>query len=422
MTHRSLRARVGAEDGAVVIHVGIALLSVTVLSALVVDYGMQLVSHAQVQNTVDAAALAGATALAFDGFADVSAGGPASQAVMAVAEHNGVWGEAPSALTTDVDYPVCPDAFEEPKTASGDPIITCVRVASYRDEDHGNPVATLFASLFKLFSIDSAASFGVASQAIGEAASANATTCLAPIAVPDKWLEQTASPDTFNFFDAGGAPLAVADEYFAPNLSSSPVYGVTVSGDFGARVTLQPGTLANPIGIWTYLPLQIPASKFGNDVRLNTKDCAGAASLVTLRHSDVDVTLLDFAPGDIATNEQHIAEGAEDRVQLDPDAVWNEATGRVDNSCAEDEMPCRSMSPRIMAIALYNPVALAFAIHDGTATKLEITNIVGFFIDSVDPVTHAITGYITRYPGLHDDAAVTFHEDSSFLRTSRLVQ
>jgi hypothetical protein len=415
MTHRSLRARLGAEEGAMLIQVGIALFSLTMFSALVVDYGMGLVSHAQAQNTVDAAALAGATALAFDGFADVTPAGPAAQAVLTVAQHNAVWGEAPAPESMDVDFPLCPDWDKQPKTASGDPIVTCVRVATYRNTDHGNPIATIFASLFKQFW------FGVASQAIGEAKTGNATDCLKPLAIPDKWNERAGLPDAFDFFDPlTGNAYVPPDGYEPSTPASAPVYGLTVSGDFGTRVTLTPGDVAGPIGLGSYLPVAIPASHFGNDLRATMTGCA--KSLVTFERIDGQLTRLDFAPGDIPTSQQHIAEGAQDLIDKDLDASWNEATGRVDNSCAETTTTCGSMSPRIIPIAVYNPISLAFDIHDGVATGIELTNIVGFFIASADVGAHTITGYITRYPALHDDTAISLHEDASFLRTSQLVQ
>ena len=117
-----------------------------------------------------------------------------------------------------------------------------------------------------------------------------------------------------------------------------------------------------------------------------------------------------------------IASGALQLVAKDPAAQWNPATKRVDHSCAETAAPCASMSPRIVALAVYDPFELTAAIHDGAAVDVRLRNIIGLFIESVDSVTRSITGYIMRHPGLRDETAITLHDDSSFLRTARLVQ
>src|SRR5581483_6612321 len=64
MARISTDSRIGGDRGAILVPVACALLLFTVLSAFVIDYAVQLVGRAQVQNAADAAALAGATALA----------------------------------------------------------------------------------------------------------------------------------------------------------------------------------------------------------------------------------------------------------------------------------------------------------------------------------------------------------------------
>ena len=92
--------RLRSDRGAVLVHVTLALLSFTAVSALVIDYGIQLVSRHQIQTAADAAALAGATALAFDNYADRSDTGPAKAAALATAAENKVWQQAANRLPT----------------------------------------------------------------------------------------------------------------------------------------------------------------------------------------------------------------------------------------------------------------------------------------------------------------------------------
>jgi hypothetical protein len=397
--------------------VAVGLLAFTAVSALVIDYGAQLVSHAQVQNTVDAAALAGATSLGFDDSLDRSAAGPAAEAALAFAQQNAVWGETPTPATVDIQFPAC-DARDAERTDEA--VMACVQVTAHRDATAGNAISALMGGLADSLS------FGVAATAMAQARNANATDCLKPLGIPDRWAERTPpspwSPaSTFDLYDAMGnpLPLPLRDVYTEAGAISNGS-GLTFSAYHGARVTLKPGALAYPIRAWEYLPLQIAGGRFpADDVLANTSGCA--ATLVTLEH-DAAPTRLDLAAGDIAGNEALIAQGALQLIAKDPAARWNDTTRRIDNSCVEATVPCASMSPRVIAVALYDPFELTTAIHGGAASKVHLRNIIGLFIDSVDPVTHQIAGYIVRHPGLRDDTAITLHEDSSFLRTSRLVQ
>ena len=415
MTPRSLRARLRGEEGAVLLQVGVGLLAFTAVSALVIDYGAQLVSHAQVQNTVDAAALAGATSLAFDDSFDRSGEGPAAAAALTFAQQNAVWGQAPTPATVDIQFPAC-DAHDQVLTA--ETLLACIQVTAHRDTTAGNAISAFVGRV-----LDSA-SFGVAASGVAQAQDANATDCLKPLAIPDQWIERMPpwSPlSTFDLYDAMGVALdpALRDVYITPDVDRIGS-GLTFSAYRGARVTLTPGRLAYPIGAWQYLPVQIEAGRFPpNDVQANTSGCA--ASLVTLDHPDAD-TRLRFAAGDVAANQTLIATGAQQLVAKDPAAQWNPVTRRIDRSCTEDETPCASMSPRLVALAVYDPFELTTAIHGGAAGDVHLRNIIGLFIESVDVPNRTITGYITRHPGLRDETAITLHDDSSFLRTSRLVE
>jgi hypothetical protein len=194
-----------------------------------------------------------------------------------------------------------------------------------------------------------------------------------------------------------------------------------MNDQFGLQVTLQPGEIASPIapiGPWRYLPVQIPGSAWGpNAVRENTNACA--ASRVAIGDS------LNFVPGGVPGNAPLIALGLRDLIDLDPDARWNAVTQRVEGSCADLLAGIcgtrrATMSPRIIALAVYDPKTLADASQAGAATSVRLTNMVGFFIESLAG-TNA-TGRIVRHPGLQDGGAITLFDDSSFLRASLLVK
>jgi hypothetical protein len=400
----------------VLLQVALALLTFTTLSALIVDYGAQLANRNEAQNAVDAAALAGAQALAFDDYTDRSAAGRPYQAAVSVARRNLVAGEAAS-VEIDANV-VCNstwDAFHEasPKRA-------CVQITAYRDAAHGNAIPSFVARLMGFNS------FGVAARAIAEATNANATKCLKPIAIPDRW-QEAAPPwnaaSTFDRWDpmnpAVPLPPALLDTYVAPTPFGAG-FGLTLSTDFGASVTLTEGTLTSPIATikpWQYLAVEIPGSEFGAGaaaVRSNTKSCA--------RGSVAIGDTIKLVPGAVHDNALLIADGIRDLVDVqDPGATWNAATRRVGGSCADRLVGrCASMSPRIIAIALYDPADVADQAQAGGATRVVVTNIAGLFVDSISGTQ--ITGHLVRHPGLHDPAAVTLFDDSSFLRAPMLVE
>src|SRR5687768_8163905 len=60
------QSAIRSEKGDMLVHVALGLLMLTAVSALAVDYGLFWVGRRAAQNSADAAALAGAVALAYD--------------------------------------------------------------------------------------------------------------------------------------------------------------------------------------------------------------------------------------------------------------------------------------------------------------------------------------------------------------------
>src|SRR5437764_6542415 len=134
MTSRLTAVRLGADHGAILVQVATMLIVFTALSAFVVDYGVQLVSRNQIQNAVDAAALAGATSLAYDDYTNWTATGPAELSARAIAAKNLVWQEPAIVPASKVEFPVCASSYDA--GASGTPVNACVQVTAFRDENH----------------------------------------------------------------------------------------------------------------------------------------------------------------------------------------------------------------------------------------------------------------------------------------------
>jgi Flp pilus assembly protein TadG len=405
-----------SERGAVFIPIAFALLVFTLMSAVVVDYGLQLVSRAQLQTAVDAAALAGATALAFDSYEDRDAAGLASSIVQSVAKRNLVWGS--DGVVTQVRFENCLSTLED--GAFAPPVRGCVQVQAYRDTAHGNPVTALMGRLLGQETYD------VRTAAMAEAKRANATNCLRPLAIPDRWTEADGSvwsaTSTYDRYDPDKPsvllPLASRDTY-TPAIRVSPGTGLTMSENIRRDpVILRLGELKTPIAAispWRYLPLDMTNGRLP---RANTIACAATPTALDAR--------VDIAAGDLAANAVEVIGGLTELINVrDPGARWNPDTLRVENSCAQTTR-CASISPRIIAIGLYDPKELADLSHPGMPAQVVLRNIVGFFVESVDGTSlagYSITGYITRYPGLLDGNPDTriLTDDSSFLRTTVLV-
>jgi Flp pilus assembly protein TadG len=405
-----LHAR-SSERGAILIQVAFALLTLTLFSAFVIDYGTLLVSRHQIQNAADSAALAGASALAWDDYTNRAAGGPAVEAAIAVAADNRIWGDAPTASTTDVSFPVCPDSADSPTRT---PIPACVQVDAYRDDAHRNPLPNYIATMIGV------PTSAVTATAMAESKDANSTDCLKPIAVPDRWAEQAPAAgawrpsSTFVKWNPANPTqlLSPRDTYTAPGWDFSGT-SLTMAANFGALVTLSPGSVAtpvSPISPWKYLAVRIPGSVNGVNVRANVHSCARAAVAIDDQ--------LDLVPGN---DPASIAGGLQDLINLDPGATWNAVTGRVEGSCADAHPRCGSMSPRIIAIAAYDVNRLADSSRFAPgATTIRVANIIGVFVVSVSGTD--ATGRIVRHPGLINAAAPLLSDAASFLRATLLVQ
>jgi Putative Flp pilus-assembly TadE/G-like len=395
------------ERGAVLVHVSVSLGVFTIVSALAIDYGMVLVSRGQIQAAADAAALAGATALAFDSYSDRSGTGPAKSTAIAVALANQVSSQPPDVRPADVTFPICPDSFSAGPSVP--PIFSCIRVNAFRSVDRGNALPTFFGQMFGI------TSSSVAATATAQARAANSTPCLKPLAIPDRWIERAPAPgpwlatSTFEKWDAvdPAALLAPPDFYSAPRPTASGT-GLTMTGDVGSRVVLSEAIANGPPTPWTYHAVRIPGSRHGNDFRSNVEQCAGAT-----------VAIGDRLPLDAGGSGGLTATAIQALIDRDPDARWNAATNDLDGSCADSASPCATMSPRIVALPLFDPGDFADERRAGV-TSVVVRNIVGFFIESVSGTT--VTGYLVRHPGFIRSTAPTIIEASTFLRTIVLIE
>src|SRR5438128_7646990 len=102
---RRITRRLRDESGMTYVFVGLGFMAFLGASMLAIDVGMLMTARNQAQNSADAGALAGATALAFDSWTDRSASGPAVTFTIAGAQANQVMSSDVSVTPADVEFP-----------------------------------------------------------------------------------------------------------------------------------------------------------------------------------------------------------------------------------------------------------------------------------------------------------------------------
>jgi hypothetical protein len=373
----------------------------------VIDYGLLWVSRHQAQNSADAGALAGATALALDNFNDHTATGPAKLAARSFALSNVVWDAAPDVqMASDVRfYSDAPAAF--PATCVND---DCIRVDVYRNQARGNPLPMFLGFLVGL------TDQGVRATATAQASTANGSECLKPWAIADKWAENNPvigapwSP-TSTFDTTGTHP----DVYTPPSANSTGT-SFTLANDLGVKLTLkvgQPGDAINP-GWFQAIDLSCEAGGGGGGscYRNNISGCSGTLWKIG-----------DDLPKENGNMVGPTKQGVNDLVALDPNAQWDPGTKKVINSCVGPPYTCSNpgytASPRIVAVPVFDLAEYLATGGPGNGT-VHVVNILGFFVDKMQ--SNDVVGYLTTMPDVKVTNGGTVSQASAFIKAIQLVR
>src|SRR5712692_5203730 len=160
------------ERGMSFVFVGVGFFAFLSATTLAIDVGMFMTARSQAQNSADAGALAGATALAVNSFTDRTASGPAVVSAVNTSLRNQVINANVSVTPGDVTFPNTNGLNDQ------------VQVTVYRTQARGNPVPALMGVLFGVSQVD------IGATATAEAAPANAMTCVKPFMIPDKYIDR----------------------------------------------------------------------------------------------------------------------------------------------------------------------------------------------------------------------------------------
>ena len=374
------------EEGMTYVFVALGFTVFLGASMLAIDVGMLMTARNQAQNSADAGALAGATALVFDDWADRSAGGPAVTNAIAASTLNQVMRGNVSVNPGDVRFLNNPAGLNNR-----------VQVTVYRSATRGNPLSTLIARYFGM------ATAGVNAIATAEASPANAETCVKPFTIPDRWREVTAPPfdpnnSEFDAIDKKGNPLATPDVYIGPD--DAPRYtGYDLQRDKGTEIVLKANN-QDKIAPSFYNPYDIPGSVGANDYRWNIANCN-----TTLMHPG---DLFNPEPGNMVGPTK---QGMDDLIAKDFGAYWDTVNNRVASSMHP--------SPRVVIIPLFDPYYYATGKANGRNASLKFVNYLGFFVEEMRG--NEVWGRITPIGGLIDRRAGP-PPPKAFPHAIRLVQ
>lgn len=360
------------ESGMSYVFIGLSMMAFLSAGMLAIDVGMLMTARNQAQNSADAGALAGATALLYDDFNDHSATGPAVTSAIRAALANSVMGAPVTVTAPDVEF------LNNPTTGQADRVRVTVRRTG------SNAVSTLIASYFRVYTAD------IGARATAEAAPANAMTCVKPFTIPDRWTERQAPPydadDTYDAFTNKGVPLANPDIYIpAYNADGTPnpdYTGYNNERDRGLQLMIRAGT-GNNITPSLYFSLAMDVDTGGSDYRWNIANCN------THKYNWGD--LLTQEPGNMMGPT---TQGIRDLVAQDPSASWDTGTNTVVNSAFGNH------SPRIFPIPLYDPIYYDSGKRNGRNADLKTANWIGFFVDEVSG--NNIFGRIIPIAGILD--------------------
>lgn len=362
------------ESGMSYVFIGFSMMAFISASMLAIDVGMLMTARSQAQNSADAGALAGATALLYDDFNNRSPSGPAVTSAIRGALANNVMSVSVSVNAGDVEF------LSNPATGQLDRVKVTVRRSAAR----GNAVSTLIARYFGMNTAD------IGATATAEAAPANAMSCVKPFTIPDRWTERQTPPydeaDTYDAFTNKGAPLANPDLYvpaYNGDGSPNPSYtGYNNEADRGMQLMIRAGT-GNNISPSMYFSLAMADDTGGSDYRWNIANCN------TKKYHWGD--LLTQEPGNMMGPT---TQGIGELIARDPNASWDTGLRTVVNSAFGNH------SPRIFPIPLYDPIYYDSGKRNGRNADLKTANWIGFFADEVSG--NNIFGRIIPMAGIHD--------------------
>jgi hypothetical protein len=297
----------------------------------------------------------------------------------------------------------------------------------YRNGEFGStPLPTIFGKLLNI------SSQGVRATATARVVSGNATNCMRPFAVADKWIEHRAPVGEYSRWKSVGNTAVQLDPYdeYVPPSQNSAGSGYKLPDDFGVETTLKSGNPNSNNETMTpgwFLPVQLPDGNGGytsgaNDYKDAIAGCSGNP-----------VTIGQYLPTETGNMVGPTAQGVGDLRAKDPSASWDSVSKRIAGSCAPS---CAPISPRIVPITVLDMDEFQWRRESGDWTSpwstypanpcptggrcVRVANILGFFVDHMNG--NDVVGYLMSYPGEFVMAAPSVGGGAAFLMKIQLVR
>jgi hypothetical protein len=240
----------------------------------------------------------------------------------------------------------------------------------------------------------------------------NATRCLKPWAVADKWNES----DPGGWTPASEFDPADGDTYIPPS-ANDPGTGFTLAADLGTELRLKVGSPHDAINPGWFQALDLTGGG-ASEYRENIRGCAGNLWRIG-----------DDVPKENGNMVGPTGQGTGDLIDLDPDADWDPVSKKVINSCVEDNScidrngdPIRyAESPRIVAVPVFDLAYYQQTGGPGNGT-VRLVNILGFFVDRVQNPQNTVVGYLATTVELLDEGGGQITPDASFVKVIQLVR
>ena len=352
------------ESGMSLVFVGLGFMAFLSASMLAIDVGMMMTARNQAQNSADAGALAGATALVFDNYTDRSPSGPAVTNALAAARINTVMAGEVNVTPGDVTFHPNPDTGE----------MNRVQVDVYRPG-----MATAIARFFGIDTVQ------VNATATAEASPANSMACPLPLTIPDRWIEKGTPPwdpdDTFDMYDKKGNLLPESQRDVYVPTGSSGYTGYNAIRDKGMRVVLKASN-DSKIAPSFYFPWAPPGSTGADDYERDLAWCDNGV-VVPFNY------LMTPEPGNMVGPT---ASGIQARIARDPTAYWDDSLNKV--------ISTQHPSPRIAPLPLFDPVYYETGKQNSRNADLKAVNYLGFFIEEMNG--NEVIGRVTPISGVYN--------------------
>jgi hypothetical protein len=245
-----------------------------------------------------------------------------------------------------------------------------------------NPISNLIGPIFGINTAD------IQATAKAAAVPAGGMTCVLPLTIPDRWIENQTGPwtpdDTFDVYaqqgqkQNAGAPLANPDVYYPPGTPNAT--GYKPDRDKGLQIVLKNNNQGK-VAPSFYNPWDLPGSVGGDDYSENISGCN--PNFIKIGHNMTPENGNMVGPTQQGVD---LLKAGDDR------AHW-------DNGCKCVKDSRFRVSPRVRIVPLYDPTYFTEGQHTGKSQpNLRVVNYLGFFIEDFN-ANGDITGRIVPITG-----------------------